>query len=253
MRVGILLLGLFLTGVAASDPFSREALEKWSLDRAVQILNSSPWARTETFTRIVGGVGSGVSGEKEIFNTFYVRFLSARSVRAAYLRVQQIQHDYKNLAPQEKANFDELTRANLEMDVRNWIVVTVSFRSNDPNEESRVRQFFESEAAETLKNRAFLSSDSISQVELAAYFPPTEESVGAKFVFPRVVGEREVASQSTQHLTFELLELPGAGNPAATSGRGGRGRRSQNATPTLGVLRATFSVPEMIVEGELVL
>ena len=253
MRVGILLLAVLLTGVAANDPFSREALEKWSLGKAVQILNSSPWARTETFTRIVGGVGSGVSGEKEIFNTFYVRFLSARSVRAAYLRVQQIQHDYRNLAPQEKASFDELTRASLEMDVRNWIVVTVSFRSNDPNEESRVRQFFESGATDTLKNQAFLSSDSVSQVELAAYFPPQEESVGAKFVFPRKVGDREVATDSTQHLTFELLELPGAGNPAATPSRGGRGSRAPRTTETVGVLRATFSVPEMIVEGELVL
>ena len=82
------------------------------------------------------------------------------------------------------------------------------------------------------------------KAELAACFPPQEESVGAKLVFPRKVGEREVASESTQHLTFELLELAGAGSPAAPGGSD-RGNLSQTTTATPGVLRATFSAPEM--------
>lgn len=247
MRVGIFLLGTVLTVLAAGDPFSLEELQKWSLGHAVQILNASPWARTETFTRVVGGVGSGVSGEKEIFNTFYVRFLSARSIRAAYLRVQQIQHQYGRMSPREKKAFNEATRSTLEMDVRHWIVVTVAFRSNDPNEESRVRQFFESEATESLRNKAFLSSDTLSQVELAAYFPPTEETVGAKFVFPRQIGDRSVVTRESKGLTFELLELPGADPEAESDGGSG-----QNES-TGGVLRATFDVQQMVVDGTLIL
>ena len=54
---------------------------KWTLEEAVEILNQSPWARQETFTRVIGGIGSGLHGEKEIYSTFFVRLLSARPVR----------------------------------------------------------------------------------------------------------------------------------------------------------------------------
>src|SRR5262245_2057413 len=66
---------LFAAGGAVQKPFRR-----WTLEEAVEILTDSPWARQETFTRVIGGVGSGVLGEKEIYNTFYLRFLSALPV-----------------------------------------------------------------------------------------------------------------------------------------------------------------------------
>jgi hypothetical protein len=56
----------------------------------------------------VAGVGSGVSGEKEIFNTFYVRFISAQPVREALARIQQLQfgHDGSVYEYHRNDNFD---------------------------------------------------------------------------------------------------------------------------------------------------
>ena len=213
---------------AAAYPSGEQAVPKWSLSKAVEILNSSAWARHETFTKVIGGVGSGVSGEKEIFNTFYVRFLSARPIREAFARIQQIQYGYDRLGSEEKQRFDAAIQPGLRLDVERWIVVAVGFRSNDPNEESTVRRFFQKETAETLKNKAFLSSDQFPQVALAAYFPPREEGVGAKFIFPRAINGVPIVSKG-QKVVFELLEVPGA-NPS---------------------LRASFSTKEMIVNGEL--
>jgi len=68
-----------------------------------------------------------------------------------------------------------------------WIVVAISFRSNDPNQESNVRRFFERENAETLKRKAFLSTRQFSQIPIHTYFPPRDEGIGAKFVFPRSI------------------------------------------------------------------
>jgi hypothetical protein len=217
----------------------------------VRLLNSSAWARQETFTRVIGGVGSGVSGEKEIYNTFYVRFLSARPIREAYTRVQQIQNGYDKWKPQEKRRFDALTKASLDLDVDRWIVVAVSFRSNDPNEESLLRQFFESETASTLRNRVFLSTDSFSQVELAAYFPPKEEGVGAKFVFPRKIEGVPVVSQTGEQITFELVNLPGVhtGQNSSASYQ----EQEDNFSGRIVSLRATFSVKDMIVGERLLL
>jgi len=224
---GILLA--FMAGSSATwtahEPFSN-----WSVNRVVQLLNSSPWAKQETFTRVISGVGSGISGEKEIFNTYYVRFLSARPIREAYARMQQIQNGYDKMSPEERAHFEAVQLPNLDMDVAKWIVLSVSFRSNDPNEESSVRRFFQSETVKTLKNKAFLSTSSCPQVELSAYFPQREESVGAKFVFPREVDGIPVLNRECQNVTLELLDVPG------TNSR----------------LRATFAVKPMIIGNQLV-
>jgi hypothetical protein len=210
---------------------SQEAYQNWSLSQALQLLNSSPWARQETYTRVISGVGSGVSGEKEIFNTFYVRFISASPLRQALVRVQQIEYGYGELAAEEKRRYDEYARDNLLSGFGDWIVVAVSFRSNDPNEESSVRRFFERETAETLKNRAFLSTKQFSQVHIQTYFPPRDEGIGAKFVFPRELDGSPIVSETTESVTFELLEVP------AASSR----------------LRARFRVKDMLVNGKLIL
>jgi hypothetical protein len=215
----------------ATGSFGASQVQKWSLSRAVEILNSSPWARHETFTRVIGGVGSGISGEKEIFDTFYVRFFSAPPVREALARILQIQYGYDQLGADERQRFDQLIRPGLELDVGSWIVVTIGFRSNDPNEESSARRFFQKETAETLRNKAFLSTDRFSQVPVSAYFPPREETIGAKFIFPRSIDGVPVVSKTDRKISFELLEVPGA-------------------SPRL---RSTFGIKEMLVNGELIL
>ncbi len=220
------LFGILFALLAGAPP---DAFTRWSMDKAVQMLNTSPWARQETFTRVISGVGSGISGEKEIYNTFYIRFLSARPIREAYARVQQLNHGYDNMPIDERRHFDKAQRNNLDMDMSHWIVVSISYRSNDPNEESSLRRFFQSETAKTLKNKAYLSTPSFPQLEVSEYFPPREESVGAKFVFPREVNGVPILSKDSGNLTFELLEFSGA--------------KSR--------LRATFAVKPMVVDGEL--
>jgi hypothetical protein len=194
---------------SATSGTTLEPFHQWSLDRAVKLLNDSPWARQETYTRVIKGVGSGISGEKEIYNTFYVRFLSARPVREAYARIQQIQHGYDKMPADKRRQFEQAQVGNLNMNVSRWIVVSVSFRSNDPNEESSVRHFFQSETVETLKTKAFLSTSSFPQVELSAYFPQQEESIGAKFVFRREIDGMPVVAGDCRKVTLELLGVPG--------------------------------------------
>jgi len=218
-----------LLALASALP-AEQAVPNWPMAKAVEILNSSPWARHETFTRVIGGVGSGVSGEKEIFDTFYVRFLSARPIREAFARLQQIQYGYDRLDGESKLRFDALLRSGLQLDVDRWIVVAVSFRSNDPNEESAARRFFQKETAETLKRKAFLATEDFPQIPVAAYFPPREEGVGAKFVFPRTINGAPVVSRTGKKIVFELLDVPGA-EPK---------------------LRASFTIRDMLVDGNLI-
>src|SRR5262249_12499637 len=145
---------------------------------------------------------SGLLGEKEILNTFFVRLLSARPVREAYARIQQIRAGYDGLSPEEKRRIDASLLSVLKLDTSRWIVVTVSFRTNDESTEIAVRQFFETQTTDSMSLRARLSTDRFAQVELAAYFSPVDEEVGAKFVFPRRVDGVAVASKEDQNVVF---------------------------------------------------
>jgi len=222
--------GLLLGTVLAPAQSIDKPYRKWTLDEAVEVLTHSPWARQETFTRVVGGIGSGVLGEKEILNTFFVRLLSARPVREAYARIRQIQAGYDGLSNEERRRLDASLLSVLKLDTSRWIVVTVSFRTNDESTEIAVRQFFETQTTESMRSRAHLSTDRFTQIELAAYFAPDDEAVGAKFVFPRQVGGEAAVDKNDQNVIFELA-VPGLEHE----------------------LRVTFPVPKMVVKGELAL
>ena len=209
---------------------SGSSFSNWSLSEALGLLNNSSWARQETYTRVIGGIGSGIQGEKEIYSTFFVRFLSAIPIRQAYARVKQIHVGYDKLDEVERMRVNEEIQQGLELDVSQWIVVAVTFRSNNLNQQSRVDQFFQSNTLETLKTRVFLSTDSFPKLHPQAYYAPKEESVGAKFVFPRKVDNIPVITADDEMLAFEL-DVIGMEHD----------------------LRAIFSVPDMIVDGVLVI
>ncbi len=223
----ILLLGAFSVALLAAEAPTDGNFRAWSLEQAISILTESAWARQETYTSIIGGIGSGISGEKEIYSTFFIRFLSARPIREAYARVRQLSADYDKLSKEDKLKFDQSLEPGLNMDCSRWIVVTLAFRSNDPSVELRVKQFLEFQTTENMRSRAYLSSMRFPQIVLAAYFAPRQDEIGAKFVFPRAIDGTPVVSPGDDAVAFEL-DVPGF-NP---------------------ILRAKFPVSEMVVKGK---
>ncbi|RPJ56368.1 MAG: hypothetical protein EHM23_23760 [Acidobacteria bacterium] len=198
----------------------------WSLEEALSILNDSPWAREQTATRVVGGIGSGIAGEKEIYERFYVRLLSARPIREAYARADRLISNTESVDPTAAKS----AKDSLDLDTSDWIVVAVAFRSNDMSREQEVKRELQTQTTETMKTRAYLSTARFPQVRIMAFFPALEDGVGAKFVFPRKINGEAVVTAGDQNLIFEL-EMPG----------------------DMPDVRTTFKVREMMVKGELIL
>lgn len=223
----ISLLGLFPAGYAETlDSSFRE----WSENYALGLLNESPWANNETYIRQLRGVGSGIQGEKEIYNTYFVRFLSASPVRKAFARIRELHFKNDGLSDTEQAAFREENDRTVNLDLKDWIVVSVAFRSNVPREESRVDQFLMAQTTETLKTRAYLSTDRFPRIEIAEYIAPMESIVGAKFIFPRTKDGVDIVTTEDEKIVFEF-DAPGS-DP---------------------LLRTTFNIKDMVHEGELVL
>ncbi|MGH9341098.1 MAG: hypothetical protein ACRD1R_16250 [Acidobacteriota bacterium] len=201
-------LPLLLCTLVFAHGSDTDDFRNWTLEQALEILNDSAWARHQTDTEVIAEIGSGVDGEKEIYSRYFVRFLSARPVRQAYARVGQILNDYDSLSRQKRREVDALFQESLGLDMEDWIVIAVSFRSNDRRLEQRVRNSLQAQTSDTMKRLAYLSTERFPQLEIAAYYPAIEDAVGAKFVFPSRVNGIPVISSEDESLAFEL-ELPG--------------------------------------------
>ncbi|HSR68723.1 MAG TPA: hypothetical protein VLU25_12365 [Acidobacteriota bacterium] len=224
----LVLSAILVPTLADNGETLRKSYREWTEEEAVWVLNESPWARRETFTQVVEGVGSGVRGERELFSTYFVRFLSAPPIRQAYVRVRQLQNGYAGMGDVERRDFDRGSRRLLDLDVRRWIVISLAFRSNEPDRELRFKQHFQVQTVETLRRTTALSTRLFPKLEPVAYFPPAEDGVGARFVFPRRVDGVEVISPDDETVSFEI-EVP-------------------VATPRL---RSQFQVQEMKLGGRL--
>ena len=202
----------------------------WSKEYSLSILNESSWSQHKTYIRQLRGMGSGIQGEKEIYNTYFVRFLSAQPIRKAFARIKELHIDYDKLSESEKVDFDTENQKSADLELKDWIVVSVAFRSNVPREESTVDQFLMSQTTETVKNRVYLSTKKFPRLEIAEYIPPSEKIVGAKFIFPRTKDGQEIVTAEDDKIIFEF-----------------------NAPGSDPLLRATFDVKKMIQGGELVI
>ena len=179
-----------------------------SLEQAREILNRSPWARQETVTRVIEGVGSGVFGEKEIFSRYFIRIVSAPPIRKAYARIEGALKESTQPGEKQGNTLEALRRAGIHQDINRYIVIALSFRSNDPRFEQEVRAILESQTLQTVKTLAYLSTTRFPQVELVAFYPPVENAIGAMFVFPKKIDGVPTISEEDSSFVLEL-DLPG--------------------------------------------
>jgi hypothetical protein len=229
------------SGVSQERPWS-----EWTKVEAEKILNNSAWGHVQTETDTSEMVYTpttqssntastrsetirGATDRQAVNNSraaqgatnqavsvnYYVRLLSARPVRQAFMRVitlAQTTPDRELLKGLQQF---------VDRDFSDYIVVAVSFDSTDGRYSGPVLQSFASATAGTLKNRTYLERKDGKRLFLMDYQSPINDGLGAKFIFPRMVDERnflnadsgsvrfisEVGSQIKLNVTFKLSDM----------------------------------------------
>jgi hypothetical protein len=216
---------------------------EWTKAEAEKILNHSGWSQTQTetdtsemmYTPTSNSGSSTATGrinqtDRQSVNNnraaqgannqamsvnYHVRLLSARPVRQAFMRVIEL--------AQKKPDEELLSglRAFVERDFTNFIVVAVAFDSSDGRYSGPALQAFGSATLGTLKNKTYLERKDGKRLFLLEYQAPINDGLGAKFIFPRVVDERqflkddsgsvrfysEVSSQIKLNVTYKMSEM----------------------------------------------
>jgi hypothetical protein len=189
-----LLVSLAWLGVAATQKKVKPWTE-WSKKEAEKVLNDSPWGQTQvvtdtseiTYTPTSGNTrrsneaGRAERGavNQEVFVRYRIRFLSARPIRQGLARMVEI--DQKTADPQLSGQL----RGFVERNFDDFIVVAVTFESNDQRFAGPVMQDINSAVANTLKNDTYLERSDGKRLFLMDYRAPINDGLGAKFVFPR--------------------------------------------------------------------
>ena len=192
----------------------------WNDKEAKKILEDSPWAKTQnetntsesmyspTSARGVNGAGATSNDESRSSQgatnqstnmVYYVRFFSARPIRAALAR----QFELTNKGLDEKAvtglhNFAEGKSPNS-------IIVTVSYKPGqgaDQRSTGPVTQAFNSAVTATLKNKTYLQRSDGKQLFLEEYVPPGKDGFGARFIFLRMPDEKPFLDASMKEIRF---------------------------------------------------
>ena len=219
---------------------------EWTKAEAEKVLNHSAWGQTQTETDTTemvytpttqGGnststrseVVRGTTDRQSINNSratqgatnqaisvnYHVRFLSARPVRQAIMRVIELSETKPD------RQLLKGLQSFVDRDFSEFIVVAVAFDSTDGRYSGPALQAFSSATVGTLKNRTYLERKDGKRLFLMDYQTPINDGLGAKFIFPRLVDERnflsaesgsvrfysEVGNQIKLNVTFKMADM----------------------------------------------
>lgn len=184
-RLQVQLLAAF---VALVLPFDRSATQSetlkpfstWTKAEAKQILNDSPWAKTQE-VRSVYGLGIPTDFK------FTLRLRSALPIREALVRLKQIDAHYDQMNEKDRASFDARMKGLLECPAcANNYVLSLSSRSdNSPGWDLAFRSY-EKMTLSLLQENVFLTNDKGEKRKLVHFIPPKVAGEETVFFFPRL-------------------------------------------------------------------
>lgn len=204
MRMLLLACSLVVLLAASAAAQKTKPWTEWSAKETEKVLNDSAWGQTQTegdnssqpssssaITQTTAARESTVrsadaaknveSGDKrDSLSVHYrVRLLSAKPIRAAFVRNIELQG-----APPEKV---AVLRTFVDRDFGDYIVVTITMDGTDRKRMGLATSEISTVDAEALKTTTYLERKDGKRVALMEYRPPSPDGLGAKFVFPRTV------------------------------------------------------------------
>jgi hypothetical protein len=184
---------------------------EWSKKECEKTLNDSAWSQTQTEetsrqptqTSAVTQVAApraagreldreGESGENKPATPtkFFVRFLSAKPVRAAFAR--------QVLLAQKEPNPELITQLQgfVDRNFADYIVVSVGVEVGDERQGAMLSRAFTAATTDALKQTVYLERKDGKRVFLMEYRAPVGDGMGAKFVFPRALDGQPFLSEA---------------------------------------------------------
>lgn len=168
----------------AADFWTKKPYQTWSAEETRKMLEESPWATTLT----IGGIqGNTISidpptnrGYDPSFS-YTLQFRSARPIREAQVRAQQLNAHYDNMTVDQRAAFDANAAKFLSATFPGRVIVAVTFHTSAQGQDSWLSAYWARQSTDTLKTKVFLNTDE-ERLSLTSY---SFNDDTFQFTFPR--------------------------------------------------------------------
>jgi len=185
---------------------------EWTEKDAMKVLTDSAWSQTQKEMTDVapssGTSGSAVTtaaenksninamgdaakngetganvGQKSgsLTVNYYVAFLTAKPVRQAFIRMIELKTP--NTPPEKVAE----RRTFIDRDFGDYVVVTLLLDGSDIKKLVPAKQFLGGADPNALKSTTYIERKDGKRLALMDYRAPSQDSLGAKFIFPRTL------------------------------------------------------------------
>lgn len=213
--VAIVALACLLTHSLTAQDKKLKPWTEWSKKEVEKILNDSAWGQTQTVTDTSemyysptvtpangGPVRTSARDTQGATNQptnvkYRIRWLSARPIRQALMRLVML-----NMKESPDASLAERMKTYAEGRAEDEIVIAVTFEANDQRFGGPAMQAFNSATTASLKNDTYLERNDGQRIFLKNYAPPTNDGFGARFIFPRMTGEKAFITDDTGQVRF---------------------------------------------------
>lgn len=218
-RVLFISLAILFVAVLATAQKTKPWTE-WTEKEAAKILNDSAWGQTQTElaeasepssvsavtkttaarsedARIssAANVESGETKTRASIN-YRVRFLSAKPVRAAFVRMIELQ----GATPERVAEL----RTFIDRDFGDYIVIALSIDGTDRKRLGPSTEEIKTADEAALQKSAYLERKDGTKLFLTNFRAPAPDGLGAKLVFPRSVNGKPFIEAGSGEFKFVL-------------------------------------------------
>jgi hypothetical protein len=222
MKTALSLCVVLVTFGSLAVAQKTKAWTEWSKKDIEKYLNDSAWGQTQSeggrsqapeSTSAITQVAAPRAAEREMKDNnvesgqskptnlvkYHIRFLSAKPVRAAFARMVMLAQAQPN---------EELTtqlQGFVDRSFDDYIVISVGVEVGDEKMAVPVMRAFSSATTEALQKNVYLERKDGKKLFLMEYRAPTQDGMGAKFVFQRVVDGQPFLDQDDSVRFFAQL------------------------------------------------
>lgn len=190
-------------GIAAQIP--DKPWTEWSEREVRKVLDDSPWAKSQSRGEAVERHstpltpndlrGADLLSLSSVATAkLYARFLSAQPTRQAFARLVELKQ--KSADPELRKQLQSFVDRKFD----DWIVISVDYETSG-KDTGPLRQTFASVNLQTLKKYTYLETKN-GRIELQNYLAPTDDGLGAKFIFPRTVNGKPFITEDLKEVRF---------------------------------------------------
>lgn len=211
--IAVLLMGLIFALPAGAQFWQKKEYTKWSATECKELLSKSPWANEYKVARaVIEGIGaSALGGDPSVEGrvtphvTYRVQFISAKPIRQAMARLEQLDPKYKKLGPDEQKAFDERSQKFIDTDFSGQVVIQLSYTTINAYSLPLAR-FWQTQPQDDLRKR-FILITAVGRLEpVQVLYASGGQGGGGEFqlIYPRTVNGVALVNPDFKKLGLEF-------------------------------------------------